>query len=311
MKKKNICLVTSLLIVLSALNNVSSSSNSSSPISNRSVPLECYANFCQEPLSFAIAKKCYGLKSCKSIITEKFPFCTTCVNELLDPRNLETVNGNNYFICDKEDVFQVLGCNFFCRVNFLPSGACERVGNVPACKCLASDDQQTTPTTTTTQTTTTTTKPTTTIETTTFPTTTIKTTTIPITTTTRLPYGTLKRTLTGHTNWVRALAVLQNGDLASGSYDNTVKIWNANDGTLKRTLTGHTSYVDALAVLQNGDLASGSLDKTVKIWNANDGTLKRTLTGHTDWVFALAVLQNGDLASGSYDNTVIIWNTGN
>ena len=53
--------------------------------------------------------------------------------------------------------------------------------------------------------------------------------------------GTLKRTLTGHTNGhVYSLVVLPNGDLASGSADNTIKIWNPNDGTLKRTLTGHT-----------------------------------------------------------------------
>jgi hypothetical protein len=33
--------------------------------------------------------------------------------------------------------------------------------------------------------------------------------------------------------------VLQNGDLASGSYKE-IKIWNVIDGTIKRTLNGHT-----------------------------------------------------------------------
>ena len=47
--------------------------------------------------------------------------------------------------------------------------------------------------------------------------------------------GTVKRYLTGHTNYVRALAVLQNGDLVSGSDDSTINIWNANDGSLIRT----------------------------------------------------------------------------
>jgi WD40 repeat protein len=77
----------------------------------------------------------------------------------------------------------------------------------------------------------------------------------------------LLRTLNGHTDWVRALTVLQNGDLASGSDDKTIKIWNPIDGTLKRTLTGHTNSVLALTVLQNGDLASGSSDTTIKIWS--------------------------------------------
>jgi WD40 repeat protein len=64
----------------------------------------------------------------------------------------------------------------------------------------------------------------------------------------------LLRTLNGHTYSVNALAVLQNGDLASGSSDSSIKIWNPINGTLKRTLNGHTSYVWALTVLQNGDL---------------------------------------------------------
>jgi WD40 repeat protein len=40
-----------------------------------------------------------------------------------------------------------------------------------------------------------------------------------------------------------ALTVLQNGDLASGSADRTIKIWNPINVSLKRTLNGHTEYV--------------------------------------------------------------------
>jgi len=38
--------------------------------------------------------------------------------------------------------------------------------------------------------------------------------------------GSLKRTLTSHSSYVNTLAVLQNGALASGSFDNTIKIWD-------------------------------------------------------------------------------------
>ncbi len=69
---------------------------------------------------------------------------------------------------------------------------------------------------------------------------------------------------------VSTLTVLQNGDLASGSYDTTIKIWNPIDGTLKRTLIGHIFSVSAFTVLQNGDLASGSSDFAIKIWNLMD-----------------------------------------
>ena len=74
----------------------------------------------------------------------------------------------------------------------------------------------------------------------------------------------LKKNVTGHGGPVYSLAVLQNGDLASGSSDQTIKIWDILTGSMKRTLTGHTNSVVSLAVLQKGDLASGSLDKTIR-----------------------------------------------
>ena len=49
------------------------------------------------------------------------------------------------------------------------------------------------------------------------------------------------QTLTGHTDAVRSLTVLQNGYLVSGSDDYTIKIWNAATGALIQTLTGDTS----------------------------------------------------------------------
>ena len=39
----------------------------------------------------------------------------------------------------------------------------------------------------------------------------------------------IKQTLIGHNSGVVALTTLSNGDLVSGSDDNTIKIWNGND----------------------------------------------------------------------------------
>ncbi|RNA17804.1 hypothetical protein BpHYR1_016202 [Brachionus plicatilis] len=117
--------------------------------------------------------------------------------------------------------------------------------------------------------------------------------------------------LTGHSEKVYSIAVLKNGDLASGSEDRTIKIWNINNGSLKMTLSGHLGKVFSLAVLINGDLASGSADKTIKIWNTNNGVSKITLNGHSDWIWSLAVLKNGDLASGSRDKDIKIWDINN
>ena len=79
---------------------------------------------------------------------------------------------------------------------------------------------------------------------------------------------------------------MNNGYLASGSYDNTIKIWDTNTGNEIRTLKAHTDYVRSLVVLNNGYLASGSYDNTIKIWDTNTGNEIRTLKGHTSHVWS-------------------------
>lgn len=55
--------------------------------------------------------------------------------------------------------------------------------------------------------------------------------------------------------------------IASGSDDNTIKIWNLITGELLSTLEGHTGTVYAVAISADGQtLISGSGDETIKIW---------------------------------------------
>ena len=58
---------------------------------------------------------------------------------------------------------------------------------------------------------------------------------------------TLKK-LKGHTGWVNALVLIQDGTLVSCSRDETIRLWNTTTGELFKTLTGHTDCVNAVVV---------------------------------------------------------------
>ena len=63
----------------------------------------------------------------------------------------------------------------------------------------------------------------------------------------------LQRTLTGHTGQVNSVAFSPDGGtLASGSYDNTIRLWDGVTGAHKNTLTGHTRGVTSVAFSPDG-----------------------------------------------------------
>ncbi|MDB9315029.1 hypothetical protein PN462_18085, partial [Spirulina sp. CS-785/01] len=103
------------------------------------------------------------------------------------------------------------------------------------------------------------------------------------------PDGALVRTLTGHSSTVRAVAVTPEGQVISGSDDNTLKVWDMQTGKELRTLTGHSHWITAVAVTPEGQVISGSRDKTLKVWDSPTGKELRTLTGHSHWITAVAV----------------------
>ena len=73
-----------------------------------------------------------------------------------------------------------------------------------------------------------------------------------------------ERTLAGHTHEVRSLAGWE-GKLVCGSWDNTIRVWDASTGGLDATLTGHRGAVLGLVVIGER-LFSASADGTIRVW---------------------------------------------
>lgn len=120
----------------------------------------------------------------------------------------------------------------------------------------------------------------------------------------------LARVQSGHTGWVRSLAVdVTNQWFASGSADRTIKIWDLASGILKVTLTGHIGAVRGLAMsARHPYLFSVGDDKMVKCWDLEQNKVVRQYHGHLSGVYTAALHPHLDLLfTGGRDATVRVW----
>lgn len=118
-------------------------------------------------------------------------------------------------------------------------------------------------------------------------------------------------TLRGHTAEVTSAVFNPDGSqIASASWDGTVKLWNVANGQETATLRGHAARVDHVAFSPDGALIASADDEgAVKLWNAVTGQETAILEGHTKTVTSIAFSPDGMwLASASFDETVKLWN---
>jgi WD40 repeat protein len=95
---------------------------------------------------------------------------------------------------------------------------------------------------------------------------------------------------------------------ASGSRDNTARLWDVTTGQQRALLSGHPGWVWCLAFSRDGrTLAAGCGDGSVKLWDPETGTERGILAAHPSFVRAVAFLPDGSLLTGSNDRTAKLW----
>ncbi|WVQ93618.1 hypothetical protein IAU59_000694 [Kwoniella sp. CBS 9459] len=100
--------------------------------------------------------------------------------------------------------------------------------------------------------------------------------------------------------------------LFTGSWDKSIKIWDAQSGDLLHTLQGHTDFIKSLTVLPLSPplLLSTSSDRTIRIWDISDlqATPRsiQTLKDHTRPVECSVYRLNVD-PSGQPTGGISVW----
>lgn len=120
----------------------------------------------------------------------------------------------------------------------------------------------------------------------------------------------LKSLFAGHKDDVRAVAFSPDGrTIASGSFDNTVILWNLQGQMLHPPLEGHEEGVMRVAFSPDGKLlASASTDGTVRLWEVESGRPVARLD-HPEEVYGVAIDGSGKiLAASGKGGKIRLWN---
>jgi len=114
-----------------------------------------------------------------------------------------------------------------------------------------------------------------------------------------------------HLGYVTSLASNANY-LASGSTDESVKVYDLKNKKEIGTLLKHSDKITALEFFQNSHLISASADGQICIWRSKDWECIRSIKAHKECINSISIHPSGKIAlTCSRDRTLRIWNLSN
>jgi COMPASS component SWD3 len=123
--------------------------------------------------------------------------------------------------------------------------------------------------------------------------------------------GKLWKTLKGHHNAVYCVSYSPRGTIiASGSYDEAVRLWDVRSGRCLKTLPAHSDPVSGVGFNRDGTIVvSCSHDGLIRIWDVSTGQCLRTMVEEGNVpVASVRFAPNGRyLLAGTLDSCVRLW----
>ncbi|MEP6754901.1 MAG: c-type cytochrome domain-containing protein [Chthonomonadales bacterium] len=117
--------------------------------------------------------------------------------------------------------------------------------------------------------------------------------------------------LVGHTDVVYAVAWRPNGrDIATGSLDKTIRVWDSTTGNCTKVLKDHADNVSGVAWSPDGKyLASASGDRTCKVFEADTWKRLAALQSHQEGLTSVVFSPEGKLlVTTGIDKQMKVWN---
>ena len=116
------------------------------------------------------------------------------------------------------------------------------------------------------------------------------------------------KTLEGHTEKIVSLIELSSGQIVTGSYDNTIRIWNVNYDK-EDIIIEEKSRILCLLEFEKNNILCGTSENLINLYNINSSNYEfiYSFIGHTLWVNCLVKINKNYFASASNDTKIKIW----
>jgi WD40 repeat protein len=103
--------------------------------------------------------------------------------------------------------------------------------------------------------------------------------------------------------WI-ALLFTKRNFLLSGSYDDTIRLWNLGDYQCVKIIDHKKLAV--MLLLPNGYFAANS-GNDITMYDLNDFKCVNTLVGHKDVISCMLFIKDNRIVTSSKDKTIILW----